>query len=141
MARVGDEPIPRRTRRLGRLCIGLFVVSASFPITASIYSGEIPRWLALADVTLAALLLSAAVVVRMQTHERVSDEDRLVAFRISQIAASAIPALLLLFFIAGRWLAWDVLMIGLAWRGWLLLYSLPYLVASGCSIESHTSSR
>ena len=41
-----------------------------------------------------------------------------------------IPALLIVFFIAGDRIEWRVLVIGLAWRGWLLLYTLPYLISA-----------
>jgi hypothetical protein len=110
--------------------MGVFLMSVCFPVTASIDPRAIPGWVAFADVALAGLLLSVAVIVRTQTQTRVSDADRLAAYRISHIVMSAIPVLLLLFFIADRRIEWDVLVIGLAWRGWLLLYSLPYLVAS-----------
>ena len=40
-----------------------------------------------------------------------------------------IPVLLIGFFIAGDRIDWQVLIVGLAWRGWLLLYTLPYLIS------------
>src|SRR6185503_6512949 len=116
------------TRQCGRFCIALFVLSPCFPVTASIYHGDVSRWLAFADVTLAVVLLSTVIALCIQTQARVTNEDRLKAWQISQTLISAIPALLVLFFINDRPIAWDVLVIGLAWRGWLLLYSLPYLV-------------
>jgi hypothetical protein len=40
------------------------------------------------------------------------------------------PALLIVFFVVGERTDWRVLVIGLAWRGWLLLYTLPYLISA-----------
>jgi hypothetical protein len=33
--------------------------------------------------------------------------------------------LLVLFFLAGDRIAWNIGLVGLAWRAWLLLYTLP----------------
>jgi hypothetical protein len=59
----------------------------------------------------------------------VSSDDRLIAFRVSQALFSVIPVLLIVFFIAGDRIDWQVLIVGLGWRGWLLLYTLPYLIS------------
>jgi hypothetical protein len=40
-----------------------------------------------------------------------------------------IPVLLICFFIAGDRIDWQALIVGLAWRGWLLLYTLPSLIS------------
>src|SRR6476620_8890706 len=96
-------------RQLGRLCAALFVISAMFPVAASFYPADAPRWIGIADVGLAALLLTAAISLAMQMQERINDDDRLEAFRISQAVMSVIPILLALFFIAGSRIKWDVL--------------------------------
>jgi hypothetical protein len=36
---------------------------------------------------------------------------------------------IVVFFLAGDHVRWDVLLPGLAWRGWLLMYSLPAALA------------
>jgi hypothetical protein len=43
---------------------------------------------------------------------------------------SLIPMLLVVFFLAGDRINWQVLIIGVACRGWLLLYTLPCLIAA-----------
>ena len=58
-----------------------------------------------------------------------SNDERLIAFRVSQSLFSVIPVLLTGFFVAGDRIDWQVLIVGLAWRGWLLLYTLPYLIS------------
>ena len=117
-------------RRLPQLCASLFALSTMFPIAASVYPPDPPRWLGGADVGVAALLLTAAIALAMRIQAEVIDDDRVKAFRASQVVISAIPVLLVLFFIFGAHIKWDVLVIGLAWRGWLLIYSLPYLISA-----------
>jgi len=115
---------------LDRLCTGLFVVSTIFPVAAGVYPSEAPRWLGIADVGVGGLLVTTTIALVMRTQDKVSDDDRLAAFRLSQSLISLIPVLLVLFFIARSRIKWDVLIVGLAWRAWLLLYSLPCMVAA-----------
>jgi hypothetical protein len=82
----------------------------------------------LADVGVAALLVTVAITVAGRARNHVSENDRLIAFRVSQSLFSVIPILLICFFIAGDRINWQVLIVGLAWRGWLLLHTLPYLI-------------
>jgi hypothetical protein len=117
--------------RPARLCVGLFAISTMFPVTAGVYPAvAIPRWVGLADVGFAGLLVAVAIVVAVQNQARVTDADRLAAFRVARSVISGIPALLLLFFIAGPRVHWEVLVVGLAWRGWLVMYTLPALMAA-----------
>ena len=58
---------------------------------------------------------------------RASDQTELFHLRI---LANIPIALLLLFFLAGdRIICWDVLLVGLGWRFWLLCYVLPSVVS------------
>ncbi len=116
---------------LARISVALFAVSVSFPILGGLFvASSPPRWLGMADVVIAAALFgSTAVVVARQRH-RVVHHDRLAALRISGIVVGVVPVLLAAYFVVGSRVNWTVLVIGLAWRGWLLLYSLPYLVAA-----------
>lgn len=121
---------PDSARSLGRLCFLLFAVSTAFPVVAGFRNTETPsRWLGLADVGVAALLLTVSFTVASRARSKLSDTDRLIAFRVSQTLFSVIPVLLIGFFIAGDRINWQVLIVGLAWRGWLLLYTLPYLIS------------
>jgi hypothetical protein len=118
-------------RRLGHTCITLFVVSTAFPVVAGVLDmNRPPRWLGIADVAVAALLFAAAATVAARSRGTVTDHHRLSAFRISQAVATVIPALLLAYFILGPRVDWTVLVIGVAWRAWLLLYTLPSLIAA-----------
>ena len=119
------------TRSLGRACVALFVISTLFPVAASLRFGQPPlRWLGIADVACAALLVVVATVVASRTRRSVDDRDRLAAHRLAQMVIGIIPVLLALFFVAGQRIDWTVLVIGLAWRAWLLLYSLPFIISA-----------
>jgi hypothetical protein len=123
-------PTPDSTRSLGRVCVLLFALSTAFPVVAGVRNLDtLSRWLGLADVGVAALLLTAAFTVASRARSQVTDGDRLMAFRVSQGLFWVIPVLLIGFFIAPERIDWDVLTVGLAWRGWLLLHTLPYLIS------------
>jgi hypothetical protein len=109
----------------------LFAVSTAFPVAAALMNTKTPsRLLGVLDVIVAILLLAVAIAVAGRHRGTVSDDDRLIAFRVSQTLLLMIPALLIGFFVAGDRINWQVLVVGLAWRGWLLLYTLPYMIAA-----------
>jgi hypothetical protein len=116
---------------MARICIALFAISTLFPVAAGIYvTDDAPRWLGIADVLVAAILFLSAALLTSRNRNTVTDRDRVAALRASQIVAGILPVLLVLFFLLGDRINWKVLVIGLAWRGWLLLYTLPYLTAA-----------
>jgi hypothetical protein len=118
-------------RSWGRACAALFALSTLFPVAASLRVGQPPlRWLGIADVSVAALLVVLVMVVYARTRAAVRDRHRLAAHRVGQTVLGVVPVLLALFLVAGQRVDWTVLVIGLAWRGWLLLYSLPFIVAA-----------
>jgi hypothetical protein len=115
---------------LGRTCVALFALSSTFPIAAGLLGERRrPPWLGAADVVIAAITFLLAAMVAARARTLVDDRHRVAAFHASQVVFAAIPLLLAAFFVAGGRVDWDVLVIGLAWRGWLLLYTLPSLVA------------
>ena len=118
-------------RALGRICVALFALSTAFPVAAGVLNLSRPsRWMGIADVVVATLLFCSTAAVWMRGRSVVSDGHRLVAFRATLIVIAVIPALLAAYFVAGPRIDWAVLVIGLAWRAWLLLYSLPFLAAA-----------
>ncbi len=115
---------------LARTCVALFALSSAFPIAAALLGeSRRPLWLGTADVAIATCLFVSAVMVAARARTHVTDEHRIAAFNTSQVVFAAVPLLLAVFFVVGGRVDWRVLVIGLAWRGWLLLYTLPFLIA------------
>jgi hypothetical protein len=125
---------------LSWLCAGLFAVSICFPVVASLYPADLPAWAGVIDVVFAAFLLIATIALNLRSRSQVDDQDRLDAFRVAQRLVAIIPALLLVFFIFGHRVNWTVLVVGVAWRAWLLFYSLPHFSAAR-RLRSATRSR
>jgi hypothetical protein len=127
-------------RSLGRACVVLFALSTAFPVVAGVlYTGRPPRWLGIADVAVAALLFIAAAALASRGRGAVTDAHRLAALRAAHRVAAIIPALLAAYFVSGPRVDWAVLVVGLAWRGWLLLYTLPVLAASLVAVGPGTT--
>jgi hypothetical protein len=112
---------------LVRVTIGLFAVSTAFPVAAGLWHGSAPRWLGLVDVSVAAALVIAVLVLAARTPGQPSDRALAGGFRLSRAAAGVIPLLLALFFVVVDRINWPVLVIGLAWRGFLFVCVAPYL--------------
>jgi hypothetical protein len=122
---------------LARLAVCLFAISILFPIGGSLFiAAPPPRWLGVTDVAVAALFFGATALVTARAQRRVADNHRVAALRITQTVLGIVPVLLAVYFIAGSRLNWTVLVLGIAWRLWLLLYSLPFLIAA---LQTHES--
>lgn len=120
-----------QARTLGRVWLGLFAISTVFPVIAGgIPSAQTNRWLGVADGVIALALVVTAMVVASRTRFIVSDRNRLTALKHTLAVVNVIPVLLLVFFLAGTRVDWTVLVVGLAWRGWLLIYTLPFIAAA-----------
>lgn len=116
---------------LARVSKALFAVSVLFPIVGGLFvASPPPRWLGVADILIAAALFGSTAVVVARVRRSVTDDDRLRALRVSQMVVGMVPVLIAVYFVVGSRVNWTVLVIGLAWRSWLLLYSVPYLVAA-----------
>ncbi|HEY0776385.1 MAG TPA: hypothetical protein VGD56_00325 [Gemmatirosa sp.] len=117
-------------RTLARICVALFAVSSAFPIIAGGTNQQRPLgWLGVADVGLAAALVGAVALLATRARRAVADRHRVAAFRGTQGLLGLIPLFLATYFVAGPRVNWTVLVIGLAWRGWLLVSTLPFLAA------------
>jgi hypothetical protein len=113
---------------LARVYVVLFAVSTAFPVAASLMPEDaISRGLGILDVTIAFVLLATGIIVS-STPMAAADADRR-AVRWYRHSGNVPIALLIIFFLAGSSVRWDVLLIGLAWRAWLLMYTLPAVVA------------
>lgn len=125
-------------RTIARSCIALFILSTAFPVAAGILNvARPPRWLGAADVAVAVILFLTVATLTVRAQALVEDRHRLAALRATQSVIALIPLLLGMYFMAGTRVNWTVIVIGLAWRGWLLLFSLPY-IAAGLMSEPST---
>ena len=124
---------PRRTallQRRGRtlLLLGalLFAISTAFPVIGGVIPSEtLPAWIGIADVMLAFVLVVVAFSTEVLVKGKIADEVVHDSYRLYRSMAILPLLLLVLFFLVGDALMWNVLLPGLAWRYWLLLYSLP----------------
>jgi len=114
-------------RGLPRLASGLFVVSSLFPVVAAWLPSDPPRWLGVADVVVAGLLAAATLALASPAGGAVSDADVAAGYRLVRVVAYVIPCLLALFFAVGARANWQVLVIGLGWRAFLLVMVAPSL--------------
>jgi hypothetical protein len=120
----------RRWRVVVLVEAGLLVVSMTLLLSAStaavpLEPGQL-RWQGVIDVATAFAVAVAAIVVTVKAAALVDDEAR----RLSYGIATVLPALLLV----SMWLfqdrlRWNVLLPGLAWRTYVLLFSLPAALA------------
>jgi len=114
---------------LARAYVVLFIVSTAFPIAASLMPDDaISRGMGILDVTVAFLLLVAGITIVSTKPPASADADQR-AVRWYRHAGTVPIVLLVIFFTAGSHVRWDILLIGLAWRAWLLMYTLPATLA------------
>lgn len=114
----------------------LLSISFLFPIIGCVpeLSGNFPPIMGVIDVSIAFLCFSFYLYL-YKTHSNKSRDfpARKMVNLMSEIMN--IPLLLLLMYFLGAKLEWEVLLIGLGWRFWLLLQCLAYLVNSPLSTE------
>jgi hypothetical protein len=101
----------RRRRAIGVLAAG-FAVSTATPIVA-----------------LALLLVGGAIRLGATAKRPFDDGTIRTAFRVYRGLAAVPLVLLAVFFVAAGAIKWDVLLVGLAWRAWLLVEVLPAAIA------------
>ena len=116
---------------LARVSVTLFAVSVIFPIVGGLFvAGPPPRWLGIADVIIAAALFASTVAVVARVRRSVADHES--ARRAPDQSGSCRRS---------SSVTRCVLRVGESypldrarhWPGvaaWLLLYSVPYLVAA-----------
>ena len=114
---------------LARAYVALFVLSTAFPVAASLMPADaISRAMGVSDVAVALVLLATGIyVVSLKPPASPETDRRAVAWYKH---AGAVPIILLaIFFVAGSLVRWEILLVGLAWRAWLLMYTLPAALA------------
>lgn len=126
---------PRHTQptALPRIVLALCVVgtfSSAIPVLASMSKQVAPSALRVADLGASLVLFWICVALRAREGRSVTQADKAQAWRLGQMVCGVIPVLLVLFLSLPAVARWDVLVVGLAWRAWLLLYTLPFVAAT-----------
>jgi FtsH-binding integral membrane protein len=105
----------------------MFCVSTVFPVVAAIFPdvAALSSTVGVLDGILAFALVILAMVLHVRTQGKVAKEDHEAAYRAYRMLLHAILVLLVVFFLLGDRIAWHIGLVGLAWRTWLLLYTLP----------------
>jgi hypothetical protein len=108
----------------------LFGISTAFPIAASLWSREAPAWIGALDVVLAFALVAAGGFIVTRWGAPIDGGVLEASARIYRGGSTLLLVLLVLFFLAGQRINWNILLPGLAWRGWLFAYVLPAWLAA-----------
>ena len=105
----------------------MFCVSTAFPVIAAIFPdvATVSSTVGVLDGILAFALVILAMVLQVRTQGKVTKEAHEAAYRAYRMLIHAILVLLVVFFLFGDRIAWNIGLVGLAWRAWLLLYTLP----------------
>ena len=114
---------------VGRAFLVLLAVSTAFPILGFFLFRYGITELGIVDVGIASITIVAAFTLEGRARSVVSEADRATSWRLVRIGATGALVLLGIFFIVPE-RNWDVLVIGLVWRAWLLIWVLPSVVAS-----------
>ena len=108
---------------------GLFVISTAFPVVASVLRNPAPRWLGIADVAVAALLVCQGFLIAARGSAKADPGVQDLSLRVLRGGANLFLVLIVVFFLAGHRVKWDILLPGLAWRAWLFVWALPGALA------------
>jgi hypothetical protein len=123
---VPDRSRPRSVRWLIVLGAALWIVSLAFPVVASLVAtANLPRWVGVLDVTLAGAVMLVMGIVTLRSQGRIDAHAQQRSYRVYRGALHLPLLLLIIFFLVGERIKWDILLIGLAWRTWVLLTILP----------------
>ena len=117
----------RSVRSLAIATAVVFCISSVFPVLAALSrdAAALPRIVGVMDVLLAFALVIMAMTLYARTRGKVTRDAHDAAYRGYRVLMHVILGLLVAFFLFGDRIAWNIGLVGLAWRAWLLLYALP----------------
>ena len=117
----------RSTRSLAIATAIMFCASTLFPVVAALSrdAASLPGIVGVMDGILAFALVFMAMLLYARTEGKVTREAHEAAYRAYRVLMHAILGLLIVFFLFGDRVVWHIALVGLAWRAWLLLYTLP----------------
>lgn len=105
----------------------IFVVSSVFPVGAGLAKNPqaFPNWWGRLDVGIAFFLAALALLVMALAGSKFSKPVEDTTYRTYRVLLHGLWVMLVVFFLWGDRIDWKYCLVGLAWRAWLLLYSLP----------------
>jgi len=105
----------------------VFCISTIFPVVASLVrdAGSLPRIVGVMDGVIAFILVGMAMILSWRSQGRVTKDAEAAAYRGYRVLMHLILVLLVLFFLVGDRIGWTIGLVGIGWRSWLLLYTLP----------------
>ena len=105
----------------------VFCISSAFPVIAGLSknTASFPKWWGMLDVGIAFVLAIIAIVILAIANGRVNKLAEDSSYRAYRVLTHGILAIIVIFFLLGDQITWSNCLTGLAWRAWLLLYSLP----------------
>ena len=114
-------------RRLALIAAVVFCISSAFPVIAGLSknTASFPKWWGMLDVGIAFVLATLAIVILAIANGRVNRQAQDSSYRAYRVLIHGILAIIVVFFLLGDRVTWSNCLTGLAWRTWLLLYSLP----------------
>jgi hypothetical protein len=117
----------RSVRSLAIATAVVFCVSTIFPVVASLVrdAGSLPRIVGVMDGVIAFTLVGMAMILWSRTRGKVTKDAEAAAYSGYRVLLHVIIVLLVLFFLVGDRIAWTIGLVGISWRSWLLLYTLP----------------
>lgn len=121
---------PRLAPAAGKAFIALFAISTAFPILAALQEEAAPAFLGLLDVAVAALMALLGFTIDALSRPTVTDAHRATAWWVLRGVAGVLLLLVIIFFAQPGLFRWEVLLVGLAWRAWLLVWVLPAVIAA-----------
>ncbi len=131
MAQLASRGRTLLLRPVAALTAALFAVSTALPVGASLVrSPDPPAWIAYFDVTVAAALFALVLFLNRATRGARPPTVILASYRGCRLLWTVALVLIVVFFAVGDRIAWDVLLLGLAWRSWLFMYGLPALISA-----------
>ncbi len=116
-----------RARIIVWLFCALYILSLLFVVVASLINiSQHPAWMGIADVLVAFLLVGVMIALAVLTQGKVNPRAEHSSYRVYRWLGVVPLILLALFFLTGEAINWTTLLPGLAWRVFVLSYSLPF---------------
>jgi hypothetical protein len=108
----------------------LFLISCAFPILASLVDESMRQsWMGALDLFFAVSLALSALWLDYKMGRQAKEPERAEAYVLIGKASMVILVVMGVFFLFNEAIDWNVLVVGLAWRAWLLIYALPAWLA------------